>query len=100
MPVIEGGSGMRVGGLFFILMRWNAASRAPSCFSFYNEVNDFVVNFVWVAWDGKCGAWDLGLRQISAILDDFLGVGIRVLLASGSNSLLSVFETTFWLRIC
>jgi len=71
---MEGGGGTRVGDLFFILMRWNAASRAPSCFSFYNEVNDFVVNFVWVAWEGKCGAWDLGLRQISAILDEFWGL--------------------------
>lgn len=30
-------------------------------FSFSSEANDFVVNFVWVALEGKCGAWDLGV---------------------------------------
>lgn len=27
----------------------------------FNEANDFVVNFVLVAWEGKCGAWDSGV---------------------------------------
>lgn len=51
-----------------------------------------------MAWEEKCGAWDLGLRQISAILDGFRGLVVHKLLASGSNSLLSdsQFSNHFW----